>query len=170
MPSLSKQKITPNLWYDTKAMEAAEFYVSIFKNSKLGKVSRYGQEGFETHGMAEGTVMTVEFMIEGQYFLALNGGPMFKFSEAVSFVVHCKDQREIDYYWDKLAIGGDEKAQICGWLKDKFGLSWQVVPDRLAEMLGDSDKEKAGRVMTEMLKMKKIELDILEKSYDNTMR
>ena len=123
---MTAQKITPCLWFDTQAEEAAKFYASVFKNSKIGKISRYGKEGFEIHGKKAGTVMTAEFEIEGQKFLALNGGPQFKFNEAVSFQVHCENQQEIDYFWSALAEGGEEGP--CGWLKDKFGLSWQVIP------------------------------------------
>src|SRR5687768_1892899 len=122
------QKITPNLWFDRQAEEAAKYYTSIFKNSRILKTRYYGREGYEIHRMPEGTVMTVEFEIEGQQFIALNGGPVFQFNEATSFVVNCNSQQEIDFYWEKLSQGGDPKSQQCGWLKDKFGLSWQVVP------------------------------------------
>jgi predicted 3-demethylubiquinone-9 3-methyltransferase (glyoxalase superfamily) len=158
------QKITANLWFDNKAEEAVKFYTSVFKNSKIGKTSRYGKEGFEIHHMPEGTVMTMSFTLEGQEFLALNGGPIFKFTEAVSFIVNCNDQEEVDYYWNKLKEGGDEKSQVCGWLKDKYGLSWQIIPVVLPEMLSDSDKEKAGRVMRAMLQMKKIDIAELKKA------
>src|SRR5262245_28682902 len=130
------QKITPFLWFDNQAEEAVSLYTSIFKNSKVGKVSRYGKEGHEIHGRQPGSVMTVEFQIEGQSFTALNGGPIFKFTEAVSFHVSCESQEEIDSYWDKLSAGGDEKAQQCGWLKDKFGVSWQIVPTMLGQLMG----------------------------------
>ena len=159
------QKITPNLWFNNQAEEAAKYYTSIFKNSKMGKISYFGKEGYEIHQRPEGSVLTVEFFIEDQPFLALNGGPIFKFTEAVSFIVNCNSQEEIEYYWEKLSKGGDEKAQQCGWLKDKFGLSWQVVPTRLSEMMSDPDKAKAGRVMNAMLKMKKLDLPVLEKAY-----
>jgi predicted 3-demethylubiquinone-9 3-methyltransferase (glyoxalase superfamily) len=122
------QKITPFMWFDKQADEAAKFYVSIFKNSKIGEVTKYGKEGYEFHKMEEGTVMTVNFDIEGQKFVALNGGPMFKFNEAISFQVLCETQEEVDHYWEKLSEGGDVKAQQCGWLKDKYGVSWQIVP------------------------------------------
>ena len=122
------QKITPFLWFANQAEEAVKFYTSIFRDSKIGKVTRYGKEGFEIHRMPEGTIMTAEFQIEGQKFVALNGGPHFKFTEAISFVVNCQTQEEVDYYWEKLSEGGDEKAQMCGWLKDKYGMSWQVIP------------------------------------------
>lgn len=122
------QKINPFLWFDKQAEEAVKFYVSIFKNSKIGEIIRYGREGQEIHGMEEGTVMTIDFEIEGQKFVALNGGPMFKFNEAISFQVNCETQNELDYYWEKLSEGGDKNAQQCGWLKDKYGVSWQSYP------------------------------------------
>ncbi len=159
---LSAQKITPCLWFDTQAEEAASYYVSVFKNSKVGKINRYGKEGFEIHGKAAGTVMTVEFEIEGQKLVALNGGPHFKFNEAVSFQVHCETQQEIDYFWNALAKGGEEGP--CGWLKDKFGLSWQVVPTALPGMLMDENSDKAQRVMRSMLRMRKIDLAALERA------
>ena len=159
------QKIVPNLWFDQNAEEAVRFYVSVFKNSKMEAISRYGKEGFEIHHMPEGTVMTMAFEIEGQSFLALNGGPVFKFNEAVSFIVNCKDQKEVDYYWNCLSEGGDEASQICGWLKDKYGVSWQVVPQQLGQMLSDKDKAKAGRVMAALLQMKKLDVTKLQKAY-----
>lgn len=158
-----KQKITPNLWFDDQAEEAANFYVSIFDHSSIGKTSRYGKEGYEVHGMKEGTVLTVEFFLEGQQFLALNGGPHFKFSEAISFVVHCKDQKELDYFWNKLSEGGEE--QMCGWLKDKFGLSWQIVPEKLGELLSGSEPGQSARVMRSLMQMKKLDLATLEREY-----
>jgi predicted 3-demethylubiquinone-9 3-methyltransferase (glyoxalase superfamily) len=158
------QKITPFLWFDNNAEEAAKFYTSIFKNSKIGKISRYGKEGHEVHGMPAGTVMTVEFEIDGQKFIALNGGPQFKFTQAISFSVDCKTQKEVDTFWEKLTEGGEEGA--CGWLKDKYGLSWQINPTILGELLQDKDRKKAGRVMTAMLKMKKIDIDTLRKAYN----
>lgn len=160
------QKITPNLWFDNQAEEAANYYTSIFKNSKIGKITRYGKAGYEIHQRPAGSVMTVEFQIEGQEFLALNGGPIFKFNEAISFVVNCESQEEIDYYWEKLILGGDEKAQICGWLKDKFGLSWQVVPTGMAEMLSDPESKKSQRAMEAFLKMKKIDIAAVKKAYE----
>jgi predicted 3-demethylubiquinone-9 3-methyltransferase (glyoxalase superfamily) len=159
------QKITPNLWFNTNAEEAVEFYLSVFKNSKKGRVTRYGKEGKDIHGMQEGTVMTIEFELEGQHFVALNGGPFFKFNEAVSFIVHCNTQQEVDYYWNNLTESGDKKSQQCGWLKDKFGVSWQVVPDVLTEMIASGDQEKSQRVFAAMLKMKKIDIAALEKAY-----
>jgi predicted 3-demethylubiquinone-9 3-methyltransferase (glyoxalase superfamily) len=122
------QKISPCLWFDDNAEEAVQFYLSIFQNSKVGNVTHYGKEGFEIHKKKEGSVMTIDFEIEGQKFLALNGGPIFKFNEAISFQIYCETQDDVDYYWDKLTEGSDKNAQVCGWLKDKFGVSWQVVP------------------------------------------
>jgi predicted 3-demethylubiquinone-9 3-methyltransferase (glyoxalase superfamily) len=159
-------KITPCLWFDNQAEEAARFYTSIFKNSRIGKITRYGKEGFEIHGKPEGSVMTVEFEINGQPFTALNGGPIFKFNEAVSFQVICETQAEIDYYWEKLTPGGDEKAQQCGWLKDKYGLSWQVFPKVMTELVGDPYSEKSQRAMKAMLQMKKIDLEQLKRAYN----
>ncbi len=161
------QKITPFLWFDTQAAEAARFYVSIFKNSKLYGESYYGEAGKEIHGREPGSVMTVGFELEGQPFTALNGGPTFTFSPAISFVVHCADQAEVDYYWEKLGEGGDPNAQQCGWLKDTFGVSWQIVPDAMFGLLMDSDKEKAGRAMAAMMQMKKIDLEALKRAHDN---
>jgi len=158
------QKITPFLWFDDQAEEAAKFYTSVFKNSKIGKISRYGKEGYEVHGKKAGTAMTVEFEIDGQKIIALNGGPQFKFTEAISFSVDCKSQEEVDELWEKLTKGGEEGA--CGWLKDKYGLSWQINPTVLSEMLADKDPKKAGRVMTAMLKMKKIDIKTLKKAYE----
>jgi predicted 3-demethylubiquinone-9 3-methyltransferase (glyoxalase superfamily) len=159
------QKITPCLWFDDQAEEAVEFYTTVFRNSKIVKVARYGEAGYEIHGKQAGTVMTVAFELDGQAFTALNGGPIFKFNEAISLQVNCETQEEVDYYWEKLSQGGDEKAQQCGWLKDKYGLSWQVVPRVLAEMLTDSDSEKSGRVMKAMLQMKKLDIDQLKRAY-----
>lgn len=160
------QKVTPFLWFDDQAEEAAEFYTSIFKNSKIGRTTRYGKEGYEIHGKPAGTAMTVEFEIDGQPFTALNGGPVFQFNEAISFQVLCDTQEEVDYYWDKLSEGGDEKAQQCGWLKDKFGVSWQIVPTILSELVGDSDSEKSQRAMKAMLQMKKMDIEALERAYE----
>jgi len=160
------QKITPCLWFDSNAEEAVNFYTSIFKNSKIGNISRYGEAGYEIHGKPAGTVLTMEFELNGQAFTALNGGPMFKFNEAISFQVSCESQEEIDYYWGKLSEGGDEKAQQCGWLKDKYGVSWQIVPTVLGEMLADKDANKTERVMTALLKMKKIDIERLKEAYN----
>lgn len=162
----SMQKITSNLWFDTQAEEAAKYYVSIFRNSGIGRISRFGKEGYEIHNMPEGTVMTVEFTIEGQKFVALNGGPIFKFNEAISFIVNCETQEEIDYYWKKLSEGGDKNAQQCGWLKDKYGLSWQIVPSIVDDMIMDPDSKKSEAVMRAMLKMKKIDIKELEEAYN----
>ena len=159
---LTARKITPCLWFDTQAEEAAKFYASVFKTSKIGKLSRYGKDGFEVHGKKAGTVMTVEFEIEGQKFLALNGGPHFKFNEAVSFQVPCETQEEIDHFWSTLAKDGEEGP--CGWLKDKFGLSWQVIPKALPEMLMDGNSETAQRVMRSMLQMRKIDIAALKRA------
>src|ERR671910_169071 len=144
------QKITPCLWFDDRAEEAVEFYTAVFRNSKIVKIARYGEAGREIHGKPAGTVMTVVFELDGQAFTALNGGPIFKFNEAISLQVNCETQEEVDYYWEKLSEGGDEKAQQCGWLKDKYGLSWQVVPTVLPEMLADPNSEKSARVMEAM--------------------
>ena len=160
------QKIIPCLWFDDKAEEAAKFYASIFKNSKIGNVSRYGKEGYEFHGKEDGTVMTVDFEIEGQKYVALNGGPIFKFNEAISFQVHCETQKEVDYYWEKLSEGGDEKAQQCGWLKDKYGVSWQIVPVVLTKMLQDKDAKKSQRVMKALLQMRKLDINTLTQAYE----
>jgi predicted 3-demethylubiquinone-9 3-methyltransferase (glyoxalase superfamily) len=157
------QKITPCLWFDNQAEEAAKFYVSIFKNSKVGSVARYGEEGAKVSGMPKGTVMTVTFQLDGQEFMALNGGPMFKFTEATSFIVNCKTQQEVDEFWEKLSQGGEEGP--CGWLKDKYGLSWQIVPTVLGEMMQDKDPEKSERVMKAMLQMKKLDIKSLEQAY-----
>ena len=160
------QKISPCLWFDDKAEEAAKFYTSVFKDSKIRDVTRYGKEGYEIHGKEEGTVMTVEFEIEGQKFLALNGGPIFKFNEAISFQVYCETQEEVDYYWEKLSEGGDEKAQQCGWLKDRYGVSWQIVPTVLIKMLKDKDTKISDRVMKVMLQMHKLDINILRQAYE----
>lgn len=159
-------KISSNLWFDTQAEEAAKFYTSLFPNASIGRIARYGKEGFEIHGKPEGSVLTVEFSLDDQPFVALNGGPHFKFSEAISFIVNCDSQEEVDYYWEKLGDGGDERAQMCGWLKDKFGLSWQIVPKVLPDMMTDPDPEKAGSVMKAMLQMKKIDIAALERAFE----
>jgi len=159
------QKITPCLWFDDQAEEAVEFYTAIFRNSRIVQVARYGEAGREIHGKPAGTVMTVAFELEGQAFTALNGGPIFKFNEAISFQVSCETQKDVDYYWEKLSQGGDVKAQQCGWLKDKYGASWQIVPRVLVEMITDPDPEKSQRVMTAMLQMKKIDIEGLKRAY-----
>lgn len=162
------QKISPCLWFDNKAEEAVQFYVSIFKNSKIGNVTYYGKEGYDIHKKKEGTVMTIDFEIEGQKFLALNGGPIFRFNEAISFQIYCETQDEVDYYWDKLTEGGDKNAQVCGWLKDKFGVSWQVVPNVLVKMLQDKDSKKTENVMRVMLQMQKLDINALTKAYQQS--
>jgi predicted 3-demethylubiquinone-9 3-methyltransferase (glyoxalase superfamily) len=161
----SIQKITPCLWFYDQAEEAATFYVTIFGNSGIVGVTRYGEAGREVHGRPAGTVMTVAFELHRQAFTALNGGPVFKFNEAISFQVSCETQEEVDYYWEKLSEGGDETAQQCGWLKDKYGVSWQVVPTVLPEMVGDPDSAKSQRAMEAMLQMKKIDIDQLKRAY-----
>jgi len=159
------QPITPCLWFDNQAEEAARYYTGIFKNSKIGTISRYGEAGREVHGQTPGTVMTVAFELNGQPFTALNGGPIFKFNEAISFQIMCRTQEEVDHYWNKLSEGGDKNAQQCGWLKDKYGLSWQVVPTVLVEMMNDPDKEKSGRAMEAMLPMKKLDIAELKRAF-----
>ena len=158
-------RIAPCLWFDDQAEAAATFYTGIFKASRITQVSRYGEAGREVHGKTAGTVMTVAFELEGQAFTALNGGPEFKFNEAISFQINCETQAEVDHYWEKLSAGGDPKAQQCGWLKDKYGVSWQVVPTVLVEMITDSDPGKSGRVMEAMLQMKKLDIDKLKRAY-----
>jgi len=163
------QKITPNLWFATDAEQAVNYYLSVFKNSRIILKTYYGEAGKEIHGMPAGTVMTIEFELEGQRFVALNGGPHFKFNEAVSFIINCETQEEIDFYWEKLTVGGDKASQQCGWLKDQFGLSWQVVPVILDKMITDSNTEKASRAMNAMLKMKKLDIKKLQDAYENQM-
>jgi predicted 3-demethylubiquinone-9 3-methyltransferase (glyoxalase superfamily) len=159
-------RIQPCLWFDDQGEEAARFYAGIFKDARILRITRYGQAGVEIHGRPAGSVMTVEFELDGQKLTALNGGPHFKFNEAVSLEVHCKTQDEIDYYWEKLSAGGDPKAQQCGWLKDRFGLSWQVVPTRLTEMLTDAESPKSQRAFAAMLRMKKLDIAALERAYN----
>jgi predicted 3-demethylubiquinone-9 3-methyltransferase (glyoxalase superfamily) len=161
MPTL-KQKLTPCLWFDTQAEEAARFYTSVFDNSRIKRISRYGNAGREVHGKEAGSVMIVEFEIEGQTFTALNGGPRFKFNEAVSLQVMCDSQEEIDRFWSKLSEGGQEGQ--CGWLKDKFGLSWQVVPSALPQMMTDAKGDRLDRVMGAVMKMKKFDLETLKQA------
>jgi predicted 3-demethylubiquinone-9 3-methyltransferase (glyoxalase superfamily) len=157
---MHKQKITPFLWFDNQAEDAMNFYISVFKNSKVGEIARYGEAG---PGPAK-SVMTATFELDGQHFIALNAGPHFKFTEAISFVIDCQDQEEVDYYWNKLTEGGQESQ--CGWLKDKFGLSWQVVPTMLSKLFNTPDKEKANRAMKAMMQMKKLDIASLQKAYD----
>jgi len=157
------QKVTPCLWFDNQAEEAVNFYVSIFTNSKIGRVARYGEEGANISGRPKGTVMTVTFELDRQEFMALNGGPLFKFTEAISFIVNCETQQEVDRLWEKLSEHG-EKGQ-CGWLKDKYGVSWQIVPRVLGEMLQDKDPKKSERVMKALLQMKKLDIKTLKQAY-----
>lgn len=158
-------QLRPCLWFDTQAEEAAEFYVSIFPDSRIVLVSRYGEAGREAHGQAPGTVMTVEFELSNKPFMALNGGPHFQFDEAVSFVVECETQKEIDHYWDRLIEGGGQPSQ-CGWLKDRYGLSWQIVPRSMKQMMADQESEAGQRTMNAMLTMTKLDLARLEAAYD----
>ncbi|KAK1751416.1 Glyoxalase/Bleomycin resistance protein/Dihydroxybiphenyl dioxygenase [Echria macrotheca] len=164
--TLDNLKLTTCLWFDGKAEEAANFYVSVFKNSKITHVQRYSDAGKEQHGHEPGTVLVVEFVLNGHRFVALNGGPNFKFTPATSFMIDCATQEEVDYYWDKLREAGDESAQQCGWLADKYGVSWQVVPTVLKDMLGNSEKEKADRAMVAMMGMKKLDIAALQKAFD----
>lgn len=157
------QKISPFLWFDDDAEEAAKFYTSVFKNSKVTDIARYGEAGSKASGRQKGSVMTVSFELEGQKFTALNGGPVFKFSPAISFAVTCETQDEVDYFWDKLSDGGQQVE--CGWLTDKYGVSWQIVPKALIEMLSDRDAKKSERVMEAMLQMKKLEIQVLRNAY-----
>ena len=158
--------ITPCLWFDNQAEEAAAYYTGIFPNSRITKVTHYGSAGFEVHKRSAGSVMTVVFELDGQPFTALNGGPAFMFNEAVSFEVGCANQEEIDRYWEKLSAGGDPKAQQCGWLKDRYGVSWQIVPDNMEEIFRESDSPGANRAMEAMLKMKKLDIAELRRAYD----
>ena len=159
-------RISPCLWFDGQAEEAARFYTSIFKNSKISLITRYSEVGFEQHHRPAGSVMVVAFELDGQTFTALNGGPEFKFNEAVSLQVNCANQQEIDYYWEKLSAGGDPKAQQCGWVKDKYGLSWQVVPDNMDEYFRDENSPGAKQAMEAMLEMKKIDIAALERAHN----
>jgi len=159
------QRITPCMWFDDQAEEAVELYLATFKNSRIVSITRYGDAGHEVHGKPAGSVMTLAFELDGQAFTALNGGPLFKFNEAISFQVNCETQDEVDYYWEKLSAEGDENAQQCGWLKDKYGVSWQVVPNALPEMLNDPDYEKSQKVIEAMLQMKKIDIAKLKQAY-----
>jgi predicted 3-demethylubiquinone-9 3-methyltransferase (glyoxalase superfamily) len=160
------QKITTCLWFNTQAEEAANFYVSLFKNSKIGRILRYDAASAEVSGMPEGSVLTVEFEIEGREFTALNGGPIFKFNESVSFIVDCNSQEEVDYYWNALTANGGEESQ-CGWLKDKYGVSWQITPRQLVDAITDSDRGRAGRAMRAMLEMRKIDIQTILDAADN---
>ena len=159
------QRITPCLWFDRQAEDAAKLYTSIFPNSRIGTISRYSEAGREVHGMEPGTVLTVAFDLDGQSFTALNGGPIFKFTEALSLQINCETQAEVDHYWNALGAGGEPRAQQCGWLKDKFGLSWQVVPTVLPRLMTDPDPAKSQRVMTALMQMKKLDIAALERAY-----
>jgi len=161
---MTLQKITPCLWFDDQAEEAARFYTAIFPNSKIGAVTRYTEAGQEIHGKKPGSVLSVEFELDGQRFTALNGGPMFKFTEAVSLQIHCDTQAELDHFWEKLSAGGDPKAQQCGWLKDKFGVSWQVVPSVLPKLI--EEPAKAGRVLGVLMGMQKLDIAALQAAAD----
>ena len=158
------RKIIPNLWFDNEAEEAANFYISVFKNGKINDITHYPESAVEVSGKPAGSVLTVDFEIDGNRFVALNGGPEFKFSEAVSFEIDCEDQAEVDYFWERLTSDGGEES-MCGWLKDRFGLSWQVVPKRLNEMMSDKNPAKVEAVTAEFLKMRKLELEPLERAY-----
>jgi predicted 3-demethylubiquinone-9 3-methyltransferase (glyoxalase superfamily) len=159
------QKISPCLWFDDRAEEAATLYTSTFPRSRIVQVARFGEAGQEVHGRKPGSVMTVDFELDGQRFTALNGGPLFKFSEAISFQVACADQGELDHYWSALGAGGDESAQQCGWLKDRFGVSWQIVPAILQELITDLDRAKSERVTAAMMQMKKLDIAALERAH-----
>ena len=161
-------RIRPCLWFDDQGEDAARFYTGIFPNSRIVTITRYGQAGFEIHGRPAGSVMTVLFELDGQPFTALNGGPHFIFNEAVSFEVRCATQEEVDYYWERLGEGGDPAAQQCGWLKDRFGLSWQVVPEGMERMMADPESPGAQRAMSAMLRMKKLDVAALERAYAGT--
>jgi predicted 3-demethylubiquinone-9 3-methyltransferase (glyoxalase superfamily) len=163
--AITSNRITPCLWFDNQAEEAANFYVSIFRNSKIKRISRYGKAGHEIHGRPAGSVMTVEFEIDGVTFTALNGGPIFTFDEAISFQIPCETQEEIDYYWSRLTADGGSEGP-CGWVKDKFGLSWQVVPTALTDMLMDHNSEKTERVTAAFLQMKKFDIAKLKRVYE----
>lgn len=158
------RRIAPCLWFDGQAEEAARFYTSIFPNSRITDVSCFGEAGYEVHGRPKGSVMVAAFELDGQPFTALNGGPLFKFNEAVSLMVSCETQEEVDYYWDKLSAGGEEQAQQCGWLKDRYGLSWQIVPTVLLRLMSNPDRAKSEKTMAAMLKMRKLDIAALERA------
>jgi predicted 3-demethylubiquinone-9 3-methyltransferase (glyoxalase superfamily) len=158
------QRIAPCLWFDGQAEEAARFYTGIFPNSRITDISYFGEAGYEVHGRPAGSVMVAAFELDGQPFTALNGGPQFKFSEAVSLMVSCETQEEVDYYWEKLSAGGDERAQQCGWLKDKFGLSWQIVPTALLRLMSGPDRTKSEKTMDALLQMRKLDIAALERA------
>lgn len=160
------QRIAPCLWFDGQAEEAARFYTSIFPNSRITDISYFGEAGHEVHGRPAGSVMVAAFELDGQPFTALNGGPQFRFSEAISLMVSCETQEEVDYYWERLSAGGEEQAQQCGWLKDRFGLSWQIVPTALLRLMSGPDRARSGRTMEALLQMKKIDIAALERAAD----
>lgn len=160
------QKITTNLWFDNQAEEAAHFYLSVFKNGRILKVTKFSEEGQEIHQKPAGSIMTVEYEMNGQKFVHLNGGPMFQFTEAISFIIDCKDQEEIDYYWNTLSEGADPAAQQCGWLKDKYGLSWQIVPAEMSAMFDGEQSNATKRAMKAMLQMKKLDIAKLREAYE----
>lgn len=163
--TITKQRFTSCLWFDTQGEEAAKFYTSVFRNSRITATTRYSAAGQEIHGQKPGNVMTVAFELDGQSFVALNGGPQFKFNEAISFQINCDTQEEIDYYWEKLGAGGDPQAQVCGWLRDKFGLSWQVIPRMMDDLFRDHNSPGAQRAMNAMLQMKKLDIEELRRAY-----
>jgi predicted 3-demethylubiquinone-9 3-methyltransferase (glyoxalase superfamily) len=163
MPAL--RDIAPCLWFDDQAEEAAQFYTSIFPNSRVVRVSRYGEAGREIHQKPAGSVLAVDFELDGQEFTALNGGPHFRFNEAISLQVRCETQEDVDYFWEKLSAGGDEKAQMCGWLKDRFGVSWQVVPTIVSELIRDHESDASQRAMSALLRMKKLDIEQLRRAY-----
>ena len=160
------QKITPCLWFDTQAEDAAQFYCAIFPNSQILQISRYGEAGYEIHRKRAGSVLTVTFELDGQAFTALNGGPEFRFNPAISFQVACDNQPELDRYWDALSAGGEEQAQQCGWLQDRYGVSWQIIPTGLPAMMCDADSRKSERVMDALLQMKKLDIAKLQQAFD----
>lgn len=160
------QKITPCLWFDTQAEDAAQFYCAIFPNSRIRQISRYGEAGYEIHRKRAGSILTVTFELDGQAFTALNGGPEFRFNPAISFQVACDNQPELDRYWDALSAGGEEQAQQCGWLQDRYGVSWQIIPTGLPAMMCDADSRKSERVMDALLQMKKLDIAKLQQAFD----
>ena len=164
--TITKQRFTSCLWFDNQGEDAAKFYTGVFRNSRITATTRYSAAGQDIHGQKPGSVMTVAFELDGQSFVALNGGPQFKFNEAISFQINCDTQEEIDYYWQKLGAGGDPNAQVCGWLKDKFGLSWQVVPRMMDELFRDHNSAGAQRAMSAMLQMKKLDIETLRRAYE----
>lgn len=162
---MKDQKITPMLWFDNQAVEAAELYTSIFPNSKITDDTQYGEEGQDITGQKPGTIMTVNFELNGQKFVALNGGPMFKFNESISFIIHCKDQKEVDYYWEKLTANGGAESQ-CGWCKDKFGVSWQVIPEQFGDYMERADDKQKENLMKAMFQMKKFDVEKLKNAFE----